>query len=325
MSGTYPPGSIFKLITALAGLESEAFDAATEVDDQGTLEVGIYRYANWYYTQYGKVEGKISLSRAIARSNDIFFYKAAEWTGVDALVQQAEEMGFGKLTGLEVSGEKAGLAVATLANEVLTSGEFCSMKRRISHLLTMYGFIIFVATSALMIFECDTFATATLAQLWHTGAIMLCLGGYWFWFSIRVDVAAEGTKWYHLVRADIFIVSLFTTATFALIWSYLQSKGMNGAVGDMGLTTLFFVLFIISNTTLFASVLWSKFAHMFFKPAAALQKRIAHADGSNLNLPGDFDLTDPAVQAKFPDIPEYMGKNPENMGAGIRREAPNHY
>jgi len=223
------------------------------------------------------------------------------------------------------AGEKAGLAVATLANEVLTSGEFCSMKRRISHLLTMYGFIIFVATSALMIFGCDSIAETTLASLWHIGAIMLCVGGYWFWFFIRVDVAAEGTKWYHLVRADIFIVSLFTTATFALIWSYLQSKGMNGKVADMGLTTLFFALFIVSNTTLFASVLWSKFAHMFFKPAAALQKRIAQADGSNLNLPRDFDLTDPAVQAKFPDIPEYMGKNPAYMGHGIRRESPNHY
>lgn len=221
------------------------------------------------------------------------------------------------------TGEKAGLAVATLANEVLTSGEFCSMKRRISHLLTMYGFVFFVVTTALMIFGADT-SSGTLPMLWHLGAVMLCVGGYWFWFSIRVDVAAEGTKWYHLVRADIFIVSLFTTATFALIWSYLQSSGA-GAVGDMGLTTLFFVLFIVSNTTLFASVFWSKFAHMFFKPAAALQKRVAKADGSNLNLPGDYDLTDPAVQARFPDIPEYMGKNPANMGPGIRRESPNHY
>lgn len=220
------------------------------------------------------------------------------------------------------TGEKAGLAVAMIANEVLTSGEFCSMKRRLSHLLTMYGFVIFVATTALMIFGVDT-TSGTLPMLWHIGAIMLCVGGYWFWFFIRVDVAAEGTKWYHLVKADIFIISLFTTATFALIWSYLQAGP--GTVGDMGLTTLFFVLFIASSTMLFGSVFWSKFAHMFFKPAAALQKRIAKADGSNLNLPLEYDLTDPAVQARFPDIPTYMGKNPPNMGAGIRRESPNHY
>ena len=223
------------------------------------------------------------------------------------------------------TGEKAGLAVATLANEVLTSGEFSNPKRRLSHLLTMYGFIIFVASTALMIFECDSIATTTLAQAWHIGAAMLAVGGYWFWFFIRVDVNSEGVRWYQLRRADIFIVSLLLTSTFALIWSYLQSKGANGAVADMGLTTLFFALFIVSNTVLFSTVMWSKFAHMFFKPAAALQKRIAHADGSNLNLPGDFDLTDPAVQAKFPDIPEYMGKNPEDMGPGIRRESASHY
>jgi len=220
------------------------------------------------------------------------------------------------------TGEVAGLAVATLANEVLTSGEFANPKRRISHLLTMYGTIIFIATSALMIFGADA-SSGTLPMLWHLGALMLCVGGYWFWFFIRVDVNSEGVKWYDLRMADLFIVSLLTTATFALIWSYLQSSG--GAVGDMGWTALFFALFIISNTTLFASVYWSKFAHMFFKPAAALQKRVAKADGSNLNLPADYDLTDPAVQARFPDIPEYMGKNPPNMGPGIRREPANHY
>jgi hypothetical protein len=93
----------------------------------------------------------------------------------------------------------------------------------------------------------------------------------------------------------------------------------------MGSTTLFFGLFLLATTFLFSTVLWSKFAHMFFKPAAALQKRIAKADGSNLNLPVDYDLTDPAVQARFPDIPQYMGKTPEYMGHGIRRESPNHY
>jgi len=220
------------------------------------------------------------------------------------------------------AGEKVGLAIQTVASEVLTSSEFCSTRRRLSHLLTMYGFIIFVVTTSLMIFGVSA---AILPQLWHAGAIMLCVGGYWFWFFIRVDVAAEGTKWYHLVRADIFIVSLFTTATFALIWSYFQSKGMSGRVGDLGLTTLFFALFIISSTMLFSTVLWSKFAHMFFKPVAAFQKKVTRADGSRENLPADFDLTDPEVQKKFPDIPQYMGVNPPNMGLGIKREKPNHY
>ena len=50
------------------------------------------------------------------------------------------------------TGEKTSIAFKVLVDEVLTSGEFCNMKRRLSHLLTMYGFIIFVATTAIMIF-----------------------------------------------------------------------------------------------------------------------------------------------------------------------------
>lgn len=215
-------------------------------------------------------------------------------------------------------GEKIGLLVKTVASEVITSSEFCYTPRRISHLLTMYGFIIFVVTTAMMMFGVDT-SSGTVPMLWHIGALMLAVGGYVFWFFIRVDVAAEGIKWYQLRRADMFVVSLLAMSTFGLIWSFLQSSGVAG--WDMA----FFVLFIASSTFLFSTVLWSKFAHMFFKPAAAFQKRVTKADGSRENLPADFDLTDPAVQAKFPDIPEYMGKNPSYMGLGIKRETPRHY
>ena len=219
-------------------------------------------------------------------------------------------------------GEKASLAVATLANEVLTSAEFkVRPARRYSHLLTMYGFILFVATTAWLIFSYPTnaqAAPAALTAIWHIGAIMLCLGGYWFWFFIRVDVSSEGVKWYNFNgRGDIFIVSLITMGTFALLWSW--------TLGGGALNMLFFVLFILSSTTLFSTVFWSKFAHMFFKPAAAFQKRCIKADGSYENLPEVGDLSDPAIQAKYPDIPEYMGENPQYMGLGIKREAPRHF
>ncbi len=220
------------------------------------------------------------------------------------------------------TGEKASLAIQVLAKEVLTSGEFCNTKRRLSHLLTMYGFILLVVTTAIMIFGYPTPATPTpaiLPQLWHIGALMLAIGGYWFWFFIRVDVSAEGLSWYRFERSDLFIVSLLTTATFGLLWSYTQSKGI------AGWSILFFALFVASSTVLFGGVLWSKFAHMFFKPAAAFQKRVTIADGSRENLPLEYDLTDPEVQKKFPDIPQYMGDKPEYMGHGIRRESADHY
>jgi hypothetical protein len=216
------------------------------------------------------------------------------------------------------AGEKVGLAIQTVASEVLTSSEFCNTRRRLSHLLTMYGFIIFVVTTAIMIFGYSVPGTKTpaiLPQLWHIGALMLALGGYWFWFFIRVDVSAEGLSWFRFEgRGDVFIIGLISTATFALIWSFTG-----------GGISLWFVLFVLSSTTLFSTVLWSKFAHMFFKPAAAFQKKITRADGSRENLPLEYDLTDPEVQKKFPDIPEYMGDKPEYMGHGIRRESANHY
>jgi hypothetical protein len=218
-------------------------------------------------------------------------------------------------------GEKMSMAISTVTSEVLTSSEFANPRRRVSHLFTMYGFIVFVASTAWLIFGYTAAESAAapgwLSAAWHLGALSLCIGGYWFWFFIRVDVNSEGVKWYDLRMADLFIVSCLMMATFALLWS--------ATLGAGNLNMLFLVLFILASTTLFSTVMWSKFAHMFFKPAAAYQKRITRADESRENLPPDFDLTDPAVQAKFPDIPEYMGTNPPNMGLGIKREAPNHY
>jgi len=210
-------------------------------------------------------------------------------------------------------GEKISIAVSTVAVDVLTSGEFCNQRRRLAHLLTMYGFVLFIVSTAVLIFGyAASPAPAIWPLLWHLGALMVCVGGYWFWFAIRVDVAAEGNPWYRVVRADLFILALLATTTFALLWSVLGA-------------TFFFVLFIAAATVLFGTVLWSKFAHMFFKPAAAFNKRVTKADGSRENLPEIPDLTDPAVHERYPDIPEYLGKNPPNMGLGIKREAPSHY
>ena len=92
-------------------------------------------------------------------------------------------------------GELVSLAIRTGLVDVLASGEFCSARRRVAHLLTMYGFTIHVVTTAVMVFGYQTPATPTpgiLSQLWWIGGLMTCLGGYWFWFFIRVDVAAEG-------------------------------------------------------------------------------------------------------------------------------------
>ncbi len=183
------------------------------------------------------------------------------------------------------SGEMASLAIQTAVVEGLTSAEFCNPHRRIAHLLTMYGFLAYVITTAIMVFWYPTPATPTptiLPLLWYIGALMVCIGGYWFWFFIRADVAAEGNSPFRIVRADLFILSLLASVTLGLVWAYMQAKGSSW-------TNLLLGLYLIATTVLFGSVPWSKFSHMFFKPAAAFQKRVAEANGSRSNLPGPAD------------------------------------
>ena len=200
------------------------------------------------------------------------------------------------------AGKKVSILIKTVASDILTTSELAG-KRRLAHLLGMYGTIIFWVTSVIMIFCYSTPESLTpsiLPLLWHLGAMMTCLGGYWFWFFLRVDVVAEGNPWYRVVRADLFVLSLVVTATFGLVWSYLQVSSISGW------DTLFLILFGLSNLVLFGGIYWSKFAHMFYKPGAAIQKRLAEADGSNENLP-------------------YPTDKPKQFGLGIKREAPKHY
>tara|TARA_Y100000590_G_scaffold67022_1_gene72665 strand:- start:743 stop:1537 length:795 start_codon:yes stop_codon:yes gene_type:complete len=200
-------------------------------------------------------------------------------------------------------GDKSSVVLKTIASDILTTSELGAGKRRLAHLLGMYGSILFWLSSIIMIF-CYTSSNSSTPNLWpiiwHVGSIMTCLGGFWFWLFLRVDVYSEAHPWYRIIKADLFVLALLSTATSGLIWSFLQSLNINGW------DNLFFILFVISNLVLFGGVYWSKFAHMFYKPGAAIQKNLAEADGSRDNLP-------PPANA------------PEKYGMGIKREAPKHY
>ncbi len=199
--------------------------------------------------------------------------------------------------------KRASVILKTVAHDIATTAELGRGKRRVAHVLGMYGTIIFWAASAFMIFAFPSAGIETpssLTMAWHIGAIMTCLGGYWFWFFLRVDVSAEANPWYRIIQADLFVLALLACATFGLAWSFTQSSGMQN------LSYIFLVLFIVANLVLFGGVYWSKFAHMFYKPGAAIQKNLAEADGSRDNLP-------PPAEA------------PEQFGLGIKREEPKHY
>jgi hypothetical protein len=211
-------------------------------------------------------------------------------------------------------GELASIAVQTVVVDVMTSGEFCNPRRRIAHLLTMYGFVIYLVTTALMVFWYPTPATPTpdiVPLLWWIGGLMVLVGGYWFWFFIRVDVAAEGNPALRLVRADLFVLSLLASVTLGLAWAWAG-----------GGTGVLFGLYLLATIVLFGSVAWSKFAHMFFKPAAAFEKRMTRADGTAENLPTQT-RDDPEQQKRH--SMELLRDAPMDMGLGIKRDAPRHY
>ena len=191
-------------------------------------------------------------------------------------------------------GELASIALKTAAVDVLASGEFCSTRRRIAHLLTMYGFVLYIVSTIVLVFFYPTASKPRpdlWPHLWWIGGLMVLVGGYWFWFFIRADVAAEGNSPFRVMRADLFVLSLLASVTLGLLWAWFHS-------------IVLFGLYIIATTILFGSVPWSKFAHMFFKPAAAFEKRVSYADGTRSNLPEPAD-------------------RPEQFGSA--RTPPNHY
>jgi len=109
ISGEYPPGSVFKIVTATAALEEGKVDEQTEIEDTGEIKVGIWRFGNWYYDQYGQKDGVLKIVRAIARSNDIFFYKLGEWLGIELLSDWAKYFGLAIQSGIDIPGEAFGL------------------------------------------------------------------------------------------------------------------------------------------------------------------------------------------------------------------------
>ena len=200
------------------------------------------------------------------------------------------------------TGKRTAVILKTVVHDIATTSELGMGKRRVAHLLGMYGTILFWITSVILIFKYSngSVAPSYIPFIWHIGAIMTCLGGYWFWFFLRVDVSAEAHPWYRIIKADLFVLALLACSTFGLAWSFTQFNG------QIGLSYLFLVLFIAANLILFGGVYWSKFAHMFYKPGAAIQKNLAEADGSRDNLPPPADA-------------------PEQFGLGIKREEPKHY
>ncbi|MDK9709210.1 MAG: penicillin-binding protein 2 [Desulforhopalus sp.] len=106
VQATYPPGSTYKMVTALTGLAKGAIDENTGVFCPGSYTFGNRTYKCWRHSGHGAV----SLNRAIGESCDVYFYQVGQRVGVDALSEYAMKLGLGAKTGVEMEYEKEGLA-----------------------------------------------------------------------------------------------------------------------------------------------------------------------------------------------------------------------
>ena len=114
ISGTYPPGSTFKMITAYAALKNGII-----TPKETMLTKGKYMYYAPSVTpmcdifrQYGKTHGKINVSEAIKVSCNYFFYDVGRRTGIDLIASTARAFGLGEKEGIEIDGEVRGIVAS---------------------------------------------------------------------------------------------------------------------------------------------------------------------------------------------------------------------
>lgn len=226
------------------------------------------------FTSQGFLQGYVILmilAVAIGTVFDLLHKRSAEFFAQDWKRSRAAA------TRQLSTGDMAAIAAKTLAHDIATFGEFCNTQRRISHVLMFYGFVTYLVTSVVLVFcyPAEGHPPVVLPLLWNIGALMTLVGGYWFFFLLRVNVVHDGQPVFKLVRADLFIVMLLASVSFALLFEIVAMFGNTAATG------LFAGLYIFFTTLLFVTVPWSKFAHMFYKPVVAYQKRVEEANGSS--------------------------------------------
>ncbi len=109
ISGTYPPGSTFKIISSLAVLASGKISPGTTFLDNGFIYLGPYKFTNWYFNEYGRTEGPVDLLKAIQRSNDTYFYQASQIIGEKSLIDMARKLKLGEKFNIDLPSEESGL------------------------------------------------------------------------------------------------------------------------------------------------------------------------------------------------------------------------
>ena len=110
VSGVYAPGSTYKMVSAVAGLEEGVVDVDTVIVDKGIYTYyAPYTPRCWVYTDYGTTHGPQTVVEALQNSCNYYFYEVGRLMGIDALVRWSYAFGLGQKTGVELGGEASGV------------------------------------------------------------------------------------------------------------------------------------------------------------------------------------------------------------------------
>ncbi len=112
IQSTYAPGSTFKMVTAIAGLETGVITTKEKINDTGIYKKYNSEWKCWYYTSYHRGHGYQNVTQALQHSCNFFFYETGDRMGIDNLSKYALHFGLGKKTGIELPNEKSGVAAS---------------------------------------------------------------------------------------------------------------------------------------------------------------------------------------------------------------------
>jgi len=126
----YAPGSIYKMVTATAGLETGAITIQERIYD-----TGVYRYYEndphkcWIFSDYGRGHGYLNVTGAIKNSCNYYFYELGRRVGIDTLAKYSKYFGLGEKTGVELPGESAGTLASKETKAKLMSNATAQQKQ----------------------------------------------------------------------------------------------------------------------------------------------------------------------------------------------------
>ena len=129
IQSSYAPGSIFKMVTATAALQTGKTTITERINDTGVFHIGTDIKYCWIYTTAGRGHGQVNVSTAIQDSCNYYFYTMGQRLGIETLQQYIKMFGLGSKTGIQLPGEISG-SIAGVNDKTWYGRRYCRCSNR---------------------------------------------------------------------------------------------------------------------------------------------------------------------------------------------------